>query len=158
MIYSKLLEPRSERAGIFSEEESLRAAIKEINNSKLSIKSSTRGYSLLYDKKVANPAIAGKLRVQIEKILLDVHWRYVKHLAVRDLKKHDFILIEQKEEENEVYLKFSMNKKENGTQKQKITIIFNKKKWKIVFEISGIKDPSSHRFISSLEARIGKSS
>jgi len=157
MTYSKLLEPRSERAGIFSEEVSLKSAIKEIGNSNLSIKSSTRGYSLLYDKKVANPVIAGKRRAQIEEILHDVHWRYVKHIAIRDLKKHDFTLIEVKEEENEVYLTFIMEKKENGSQQQKITIICDKKKWEIIFETSGIKDPSSQKFISSLEARIGKS-
>jgi hypothetical protein len=158
MDYSNLLKPVTERMGLFSDESSLKYAIKEIGNSKLSIKRSTRGFSLLYDNKVANPMIAGKKRKQIEEILHNVHWRYIKNLTKHHLKKQGFILIEEKEGQNQVDLVFSKNAIKIENQQQKIKISCSKKKWEVMFETTGIDNPMSQRFISSLLARIGKSS
>jgi hypothetical protein len=158
MDYSIRLEPKTERIGLFSDESSLKYAIKEISNSKLSIKLSTRGFSLLYNKKVANPVIAGKERAQIEKILHDIHWRYTKHIAFKNLKNKGFNLIKVDEKENQVDLVFKRNTIKNENQKQIITISCSKKKWEVIFRTSGINNPSSQKFISSLEARMGRSS
>ncbi|MFX0184982.1 MAG: hypothetical protein ACFE95_18010 [Candidatus Hodarchaeota archaeon] len=158
MDYSNRLEPITERIGLFSDESSLKYAIKEIDDAKLSIKRSTRGFSLLYNNKIANPVIAGKERAKVEKVLHDIHWRYVKHIAIKHLKNQGFNLIEVNEKENQVDLVFGRNTSENENQKQIITIICSKKKWDIIFGTSGVENPSSQKFISSLEARIGKSS
>ena len=82
----QIFEPRMERAGLFSEEYGIETAIKELNNIDLSYKRSTRGYTLLYKEKPANPAIAGKLRQELEKALHQVHGRYVKNIASRAAK------------------------------------------------------------------------
>ncbi|MFX0151520.1 MAG: hypothetical protein ACFFAJ_12110 [Candidatus Hodarchaeota archaeon] len=158
MDYCNRLEPITERIGLFSDESSLKNALKEISNSKVSIKRSTRGFSLLYDNKIANPVIAGKERAKVEKILHDVHWRYVKHIAFKHLKNQGFNSIEINEKENQVDLVFRRNMIKNENQTQIITIICSKKKWEIIFGTSGIDKPSSQKFISSLEARLGKSS
>ncbi|PWI47257.1 hypothetical protein CEE45_12740 [Candidatus Heimdallarchaeota archaeon B3_Heim] len=146
-----LVEPRSERNGLFPEEQSLKLAIKELNNPKLSFKRSTRGYTALYENKDINPMLARKRKKEMEDLVHEIHCRYIKFLAIRDFRKPGFLLGETIDESDEYQVIFNNDKE--GSQ---ITIVCNKQKWLIQIIGSGFPTNSSLSFLTSFQARIGK--
>ena len=151
MSFITVFEPRAERAGLFAEEDSLMKALKELKNPQLSYKRSTRGYTLLYDLKPANPVIAGKLRNEVEKVLHHVHGYYIKHMATRDLTKNGFKLLSIYDSEKMLELQFQHEQDFNKS----IKLIIYYDSWRINLELNGYK-PEETNFLSDLKARIGK--
>ncbi len=146
-----LVEPRSERNGLFPEEQSLKSAIKELNDRKLTYKRSTRGYTALYENKDINPMIAGKRKKEMEELVHKIHCRYVKYLAIRDFMKPGFTL-EKTIDENEQYQLVFTNNREGS----EIVVVCNNHKWLIQITTSGIPSSSPLKFLSAFQARIGK--
>ena len=146
----QIFEPRMERAGLFSEEYGIENAIKELNNIDLSYKRSTRGYTLLYKEKPANPAIAGKLRQELEKALHQVHGRYVKNIASRDLSKHGFNLNQIEDSDT----KFQLLYQQEGIDATYIRITTNYQSWSVTLELEGFTEEMP-RFILDFQAKLG---
>ncbi|MFW9854473.1 MAG: hypothetical protein ACFFFG_05410 [Candidatus Thorarchaeota archaeon] len=144
-----LIEPRTERAGLFSEEESLKKAIKEIAHPDLSMKRSTRGFTLLFQNSPANPMLAGKKRIQVERLLHLTHCHYVKHLAKRVLKDLNLPLENVSDLETSFEITF-------GDGLSEITIIVDKTKWRVTIKALGISNNSDLTHLSTLASRIGK--
>ena len=149
--YTILVEPRSERNGLFPEEQSLKLAIKELNNKSLSFKRSTRGYTALFENKDINPMLAGKHKKEREALVHEIHCRYVKFLAIRDFKKSGFIL-ETTHDETEQYEVVFKNEQEDS----EIKIVCEKEKWMIHIMVTGIPPSSPPKFLLAYQARIGK--
>jgi hypothetical protein len=147
----RIFEPRMERAGLFSEEYGIERAIKELKNTDLSYKRSTRGYTLLYKGKPANPAIAGKVRNELEKALHQVHGRYIKNIASRDLAKHDYN-IEQIEDSD---VKFELLCHQEGVQDKYIRITTNYQSWLVTVEIEGFTEETTG-FLQEFQVRLGR--
>ncbi|MHA1227894.1 MAG: hypothetical protein ACTSPV_14200 [Candidatus Hodarchaeales archaeon] len=147
------LEPRTERAGLFSLEEPLVRAIKELNDDNLSMKRSTRGFTALYKNKPMNPVLAGKDRQNVEKILHQVFAQYVKHLTLRELQKSNFKLKEEKDSENEYILIFESTEVKIDTS---LTIIVPKDTWMISLNIETSLDKDFEKSINILASKIGR--
>lgn len=151
MGYKIQLEPRTERAGLFSEENSLVLALKEINNPKLSIKYSTRGYTLLLENKPVNPSLSPKRKQEMEYLLHYVHSRYVKYLAASHLQKdnYEFKSISETEESFNIdFLRESSN--------QNITFTCHKNRWLVEVQALSISDVSEYPSLRVIESKIGK--
>jgi len=151
MSILKVFEPRTERAGLFAEEESLMKALKELKDPQLLYKRSTRGYTLLHNSKPANPAIAGKSREAVEKALHHVHGYYIKYMATRDLMKNGFKLLKFINSDIGFEIVFQHEKDPNKSVK----IITHYHSWLVNLELNGFK-PEETSFLSELQARIGK--
>ena len=147
----RTFEPRMERAGLFSEEYGIENAIKELKNTNLSYKRSTRGYTLLYKGKPANPAIAGKIRNELERALHQVHGRYIKNIASRDLLKHGYN-VEQIEDSD---IKFELLCQQEGNQDKYIKITTTYQSWLVTVELEGFTEETT-RFLSDFQARLGR--
>jgi hypothetical protein len=145
------VEPRSERNGLFPEEQSLKQAITELNNPKVSFKRSTRGYTALYENKDINPMIAGKRKKEMEALVHEIHCRYVKFLAIRDFKKHGFSLTNIIDE-NEQYQIEIHNEHDDSS----IDILCNRQDWLIRVIVKGTLASNSQKALTSFLARIGK--
>ncbi|WP_455464876.1 hypothetical protein [Candidatus Hodarchaeum mangrovi] len=151
MSILQIFEPRMERAGLFAEEDSLMKALKELKDPKLSYKRSTRGYTLLYNSKPANPIIAGKLRDEVEKALHHVHAYYIKYMATRDLAKNGFKLLTTINSDKSFDIVFQHDKDSNKS----IKISTHYDSWLVNLELNGYKSEETD-FLSELQARIGK--
>ncbi len=152
MTYKKQLEPRSERAGLFSQEKSLALALKELRNPKLSIKRSTRGYTLLYENKPVNPAISPKRRQEFDDLLHLVHSRYVRYLAQIILQKENFDFISLNETKDSVKITFR-----KSDVQQEIVFTCSLTRWLVEVEILNNTKDSEFPFLAGIEALIGKS-
>ncbi|MHA1994978.1 MAG: hypothetical protein ACW97Z_10580 [Candidatus Hodarchaeales archaeon] len=142
-----LVEPRSERNGLFPEEQSLKSAIKELNDRKLTY----RGYTALYENKDINPMIAGKRKKEMEELVHKIHCRYVKYLAIRDFLKPGFTLKKMIDENEQYQLVFT-----NDRVGSEIVVVCDNHKWLIQITTSGIPPSSPLKFLSAFQARIGK--
>jgi hypothetical protein len=144
-----IIEPRTERAGLFSEEESLQQAIKEIAHPDLSMKRSTRGFTLLFKKNPANPMLAGNNRVQVEKLLHLTHCHYVMHLAIKALRGLNLPL----ENSSDLEMTFQITFRDS---KRELIIIVEKTKWIVTMKAVEITDNSDLKQLLILAGRIGK--
>ncbi|MFW9778172.1 MAG: hypothetical protein ACFFE8_04895 [Candidatus Heimdallarchaeota archaeon] len=144
-----IIEPRSERAGLFSQEDSLRKAIKDVAHPDLSMKRSTRGFTLLLKNNPANPMLAGKNRVQVERLLHLTHCHYVKHLANRVLQGLNLPLEDISDLERSFEITF-------GDGLSELKIIVDKTKWFVTMKALGITENSDFKQLTILASRIGK--
>ena len=151
MIIKKKFEPRMERAGLFSEEYALKEALKEINDRTLSYKRSTRGYTLLFNGKPANPVIAGKEKDLVKSALHKVHRLYVKQIASRDLSKYGYILDPLTDTDQILELVYQRNDQSN----QRIKITFLIDNWNIMLEFQDFEE-NNLDFLNTFLARLGK--
>jgi hypothetical protein len=140
-----------ERAGIFSEEYGIEHALKELKNADLSYKRSTRGYTLLYKEKPANPTIAGKVRNEVERALHKVHGRYIKIIASRDLTKHGYS-IEQNEDSD---VKYELLCRQEAAEDKYIRITTNYKSWLVTVELEGFTEETTG-FFNDFQAKLGR--
>ncbi|MHA1973724.1 MAG: hypothetical protein ACTSW1_12060 [Candidatus Hodarchaeales archaeon] len=145
------LEPRTERVGLFSLEEPLTMAIKEINNPDLSMKRSTRGFTALYKNKPMNPILAGKSKKIVDKLLHQIFAQYVKHLTIRVLQKFNFELQEETEQDEEYVYSFVSSGLLN-----KVNISVSKENWLIVMDIKEALDDDFSKSINVLANSIGR--
>jgi hypothetical protein len=144
-----IIEPRTERAGLFSEEESLQQALKEIAHPDLSMKRSTRGFTLLFQNNPANPMLAGKNRVQVEELLHLTHCHYVKYMAIKALKGLNLPLDNTADQETTYQITFRDGARE-------VTIFVEKTSWRVTMKAVEIIEHSAHRQLLILASRIGK--